>query len=176
MDKKELRQKYLNIRKGIAEKDLREEKIKEEVLLLCLPYETVGIYASFNDEVSTVNIIKELIRQGKRVTVPKITGKDLTFYEIKSLEDLSPSLNKYGIPEPHRKENRPVNKEEIEVMIVPGVCFDGEGYRLGYGGGYYDRYLEGSDCLKAGICFKEQLLTSLPHDEHDIKMDLIISA
>ena len=93
-------------------------------------------------------------------------------HEIPSWETLVPGA--FQIPEPGC--GTPVlPPEAFDLAIVPAVAFDREGYRLGRGGGYYDRYLEQTNCVKAGLCFESFLLPSVPHEAHDVRMDRIFT-
>ena len=172
--KKILREKYKAIRKNIKDKTFKEEIIKKKVLLLAHNYQTIGIYVSLEDEVNTDEIIKELLKMDKKVYVPKVDGKRMDFYRIYSLDEIEISNNKYHLREPINLEEK-INPADVELMITPGLAFDMNNNRLGYGGGYYDRYLKDLSCFKVGICFKEQLIDSLITDENDVLMDIVIN-
>ena len=106
----------------------------------------------------------------KIVVVPKVNGNDMEFYVIKNMNDLE--IQSFGIRE--AKHNFVFDKNSIDLFLVPGVAFDMSGKRMGFGKGYYDRYLLDLDTYKIGICFREQLDDNIPTDEYDIKMDEII--
>jgi 5-formyltetrahydrofolate cyclo-ligase len=95
--------------------------------------------------------------------------------EIKSLEELAPGT--MGIPEPQKEFLRPVRWTDIEAVMVPALAYDLNGFRLGYGGGYYDRLLSGisPECTKIGAAFEQQIVSEVPREKHDIKVDLIIT-
>ena len=82
-------------------------------------------------------------------------------------------LNPYGFQEP--KVHIPIDKRSVEVFIVPGVVFDMSGHRIGYGQGWYDALLKGTDAIKIGLCFQSQIIDKVPAEEHDIPMDYIIT-
>ena len=111
--------------------------------------------------------------QGRCVGVPLCRGGGIMeAHEIPSWETLVPGA--FQIPEPGC--GTPVlPPEAFDLAIVPAVAFDREGYRLGRGGGYYDRYLEQTNCVKAGLCFESFLLPSVPHEAHDVRMDRIFT-
>lgn len=134
--------------------------------------ETVFCYVSAHGEVETLHLIKELLKE-KTVVVPYCTDSEgnMICSQIKSVNDLTEG--RFGIPEPENPECFP--KEKIDFSIVPGIAFDKEGYRLGYGKGYYDRFLCGLKTFKLGVCGKDFLLDKLPHNEYDIKMDSILT-
>ena len=133
---------------------------------------TVFCYVSAYGEIDTHSLIKEISSE-KILTVPYCLDNDgnMTAVKINSLSDLQEG--RFGILEP--KEHIPFDKEKIDFVIVPGIAFSEDGYRLGYGKGYYDRFLSDISPFKLGVCRKELLFTSLPHNEYDIKMDKLIT-
>lgn len=137
----------------------------------------IFIFVSYGSEVDTHRIIKHSLNIGKRICVPKVINKDqgMKAVEIISWTDLSESYK--GILEPELRENNVVNEEEIDLVVVPGVAFDHKGGRLGYGGGFYDRFLLklSKKCKIAAIAYKEQIVNDIPMDEHDVKINCIIT-
>ncbi|MBY0754620.1 5-formyltetrahydrofolate cyclo-ligase [Clostridium sardiniense] len=134
----------------------------------------IFIYIGFGSEINTKIIIREALNSGKEVYVPKVIKKDMILIKIDSLENLVTSS--YGILEPiGDKSNLDVNK--LELIVMPGVAFDKSGNRLGYGGGYYDKFLEQNkiECKKIALSYDFQVLEKLEVEEHDIKVDLIIT-
>jgi 5-formyltetrahydrofolate cyclo-ligase len=132
----------------------------------------IHTYITFRSEVDTRLIINNALIEGKRVLCPKIMGNNLLIGEIKSFNDLT--VGKYGILEPINIIS--INLEDIDIIIVPGIAFDLKGYRLGYGGGYYDRFLKNlKRPIKIGLIFDQLIKKELPHTNMDIKMDIIIS-
>ena len=136
-------------------------------------------FVSYSTEADTIDIIRYYLENGseerKRIAVPKVKGSEMDFYEIKSMNELSTGY--MGIPEPIEK--RPVIADR-GVMIMPGLVFDHELNRIGYGGGYYDRYLSkyGNDNLiKAAIAYDFQVVNKIDStsEEHDIKPDIIVT-
>lgn len=129
---------------------------------------TIGIYISFNREVDTLSYLEE-IKKEKEVCVPKIDGKEMYFIEYKKelLEK-----NKFGILEPSIGEIK--KAKEIDLLIIPVVAFDKDGYRVGYGGGYYDRYLEHykGHTIALGFCFQE--IGNVVFDDFDQKVELVL--
>ena len=132
---------------------------------------TVFCYVSYNGEVETLNLIREILKS-KTLTVPYCIDDNgnMIAVNIHSADDLV--KGHYGIPEPKNPVEFP--KEEIDFVIVPGVAFSKDGYRLGYGKGYYDRFLADISPYKLGVVKKELLLEKLPHNEYDIKMDDVL--
>jgi len=153
----------------------------------------IFVYVSTANEVDTNTVIVNSISAGKEVFVPKIIGPGLMkAVRINTLDDLKP--NKYGILEPkydcnelaipfdksERQLEEQAKAEDIQVdfdlAIVPCVAASLDGKRLGHGGGYYDRFLEGKKAATICICFKEQVRNDIATDEHDILMDKVIYA
>ncbi|MBR5219258.1 MAG: 5-formyltetrahydrofolate cyclo-ligase [Clostridia bacterium] len=177
LNKKELRHRLIEKRNNIPQR-LRQEKslkITEKILehSALKKASTVFIYVSFGSEVDTLPLIKELFYLGKRVGVPLCNSDNhtMTVYEIKDLSQLK--KGHYGILEPD-KSLKEIPKEDIDLIIVPGVAFDKEGYRMGYGGGYYDRFLADFDGYTIGISFLECMENELPKGEFDRKVNEII--
>lgn len=135
--------------------------------------ETVFCYVSTEYEVNTLPIIKRTLKEGKRLGIPRCEGKGtMNVYEIEKLEDLEPGT--FGIMEP-AKGCRLIPKNEIDIAFVPCLTCDKRGTRLGYGGGFYDRYLKNTDFTKFVLCREIQLSKSVPAEENDHSMDYIIT-
>lgn len=149
------------------------QQICQEVIALTAFWESGWIYTyiDFNNEVSTRAIVETAWKNNKRVAAPKVTGRDLVFYEITSYEQLKPGC--FGVPEPEGCQR--VNEEEA-LVIVPGVAFDGHRHRVGYGQGFYDRYLSSHPKHKtAAVAFDFQLFDELPSEEQDILPQILIT-
>lgn len=170
--KQELRKKYILIRENIPNKLLSDEIITNKVLTnsKVLNSNFILIYVSYKNEVSTLKIISELLKR-KRVAVPKVEEDKINFYYINSLTDLTPGY--HGILEPPK--DNPVNDYNNAICITPGLCFSEDGYRLGYGGGYYDRFLEEHPVYTIGLTYYKCLVKRIPHEPHDKKIDEIIT-
>ena len=133
--------------------------------------EVVFCYVSAHGEIETQGLITELLKE-KEVVVPYCTDSDgnMICSQIKSMEELKDG--RFGIPEPVTPVEFP--KQKIDFVIVPGVAFDKEGFRLGYGKGYYDRFLSDINPFKLGVCGKKFYMEKLPHGRYDIKMDDVL--
>jgi len=131
-------------------------------------------YVGFGEEVRTAEGIRALLDDGCRIAVPTQRSGP-AFAEIRSWEDLSP--NTLGILEPRGETMRILPTEDIPLFIVPGVGFDAAGGRLGYGLGFYDRALENSSpgAIRIGLAFDLQIVGSIPVEEHDCPMDMIVT-
>lgn len=176
LNKNELRIKYKNIRKEIFNKENKSLIITNKVINnpKYKSSKTIAIYMNNEDEVITKYLIEDCFKQNKKVCLPKVEGPNqMNFYYINPNEKLI--LSKYNILEPNN--NQIVNKKDIELMIIPGICFDKDNNRIGYGKGYYDYYLNEINPYKLGICFKEQFLINetINSSENDIKMDKVIT-
>jgi len=135
----------------------------------------IAITLSNQPEVDTTFIIEELWKLNKYIAVPKCNPKDrsMQFYKINSFDETERAYKNILEPIPERTEL--VEKEQIDVMIVPGVVFDRHGYRIGFGGGYYDRYLVGFKGMRISLAFEEQLLNEIPRESHDLPVHILIT-
>ncbi|MCM3757000.1 5-formyltetrahydrofolate cyclo-ligase [Sporosarcina aquimarina] len=137
--------------------------------------ETVAITISRTTEVQTRTIIEACWRLGKNVVVPKCNPeqKTMDFRKITSFEQLETVY--LDLQEPNPITTDSVKKIEIDLLIVPGVVFTKEGYRIGYGGGYYDRFLETYTKETLSIAFEVQLVDQVPIESHDIPVGKILT-
>lgn len=170
--KKELRCKYLLIRKNIPNRHKLDEIIYQKVINhpKVEQSKTILIYVSFNDEVDTIKIIEYLLKY-KEVAVPKIENNKMNFYLINSLSELS--FGTFNILEPTTK--KVLTDFSNTICITPGICFSKDKYRLGYGKGYYDRFIKENHLYQIGLCYQACLLDKIPHDYYDQKVDEIIT-
>ena len=174
MNKSEVREKMHKLRasmssesRSILSRDIAKKVFAE---IIRRDFQRVMCYYSYKGEVDTHELVKMLKKSGIQVALPRMeTGRDMTA-RIWNKESLVP--NKYGIQEPPASAEK---MENIEAVIMPGLAFDYNGTRLGYGGGYFDRFLQNRDAYRIGICFDAQLLRSLPSEEFDIPMNTIIT-
>jgi 5-formyltetrahydrofolate cyclo-ligase len=179
--KNEIRKELITKRENVEREIIVKNSQLIEEFLFDIPEfkssTTILFYASFRNEVDTKRMIEKSIALGKRILVPICLPetRDLILSELKSLKELVPGH--YGVKEPESQFVRPVSKEEVEVVIVPGVAFDKKGYRLGYGAGYYDRLIErlSLGCTTIGLAFEMQILNIVPAQQHDMKVDIIIT-
>lgn len=127
----------------------------------------VGAYYAFGSEVKTDLIIERARALGKKVALPSVEGESLAFYELSSGKYLV--KGRFGIMEP--LPCGPVDR--IDLLVVPGIAFDKKGYRLGYGKGYYDKFLVRKKIFSIGLAYSFQLLESLPKGKYDKRLDAI---
>lgn len=137
----------------------------------------IWCYVSMGKEVCTEQILVSAWRAGKRTAVPKVTGKrEMKFYYIESLNDLETGA--FGILEPKEEKKGAdccLEKSDL-LMLVPGVSFDPAGRRIGYGGGFYDTYLQKMEgCHTFGLAFEVQMADQIPAEAHDIRMEYVMT-
>lgn len=133
------------------------------------PAKVVGTYFAFGSEVTTELIIERAKILGKKIALPRVEEDRITFYELSSTKSLV--RGRFGImePLPYRKMS------EIDILVVPGIAFDKNGNRLGYGKGFYDRLLLTKRTFSIGLAYSFQLLENLPHNLYDKRLDAIAS-
>ena len=134
---------------------------------------TIYGYMPYNQEVRTVAMLEQALKDGKRVAVPKCYGDEMKFI---FMDDLSKVEKGYaGIPEP--VEDGPVAHDETALVLMPGMAFDPQGHRIGYGGGFYDKFLEREPKHPTmALCYEFQMLEHLETEEHDIPVDCVLWA
>ena len=134
---------------------------------------TIYGYLPYNQEVRTVPMLERAIRDGKRVAVPKCYGDEMRFLYLDDLNAVEPGYA--GIPEPVADE--PVADDETALVLMPGMAFDPEGHRIGYGGGFYDKFLaKEPNHPTLALCFDFQMLEHLETEEFDIPVDCVLWA
>ncbi len=176
-DKGFLRKLYKLVRNNITESEIQyfDEIIFSKLVNLRIynDAKTVLIYVSFGSEVDTKKIIDFSLECGKTVAVPFCYGNRMEFYAIKSSDELIPG--KYGIPTADITNRVSINDFNDALCIVPALSFDLQGNRLGYGGGYYDRFLEYHSVKTIGLCYSRCIHPHLPAEDYDIKIDNILT-
>ena len=134
---------------------------------------TVFVYCSIGREADTRKLIERSLSDRKRVAVPRTTGGAEPGFAEYTPGTLTVT-GSLGIPEPGAAAAR-LEPGGDDIVIVPGLAFDERGYRLGRGGGFYDRYLSGRCCFKAGLCRERFLVNELPTESFDIRMDCVVT-
>lgn len=175
-EKQTLRARKLGEIERLADEYIREsdEAILNRLLGRCEleNAKTVFLYYSIGREVSTVSLIERIIQKGKRAALP--VSEDNGIMEFYLIDDLSQlQRGRFGIPEP--PVTQPVRPEKGDVIIVPALCCDKFGHRLGHGAGYYDRYLAGVKCFSICLCRKVLLEDKLPAENTDIAVSLVLT-
>ena len=131
---------------------------------------SVGCYSSIGSEVQTNEIINHLLKEGKIVSLPKVSEEMMEFRRIDDITKLE--KGEFDIPEP--KDNSPI-QEQHDVILVPCVGLDNHGNRIGYGFGFYDRYLDGNNAVKIALTYSKQIVKTIPVSTYDVKMDWVIT-
>lgn len=170
-EKAALRKQMKTLRKE-AQSEQKAEKIAENLYKVkeFLQVNSYFIYNSFGAEVPTMPVIKKLLAEGKRVYLPRVENSDMV--AVCYQQDVPMSESNYGIFEPTGE----AYEGNIDVVILPLLAATKEGDRLGYGGGYYDRYLaKHPQSLKIGISYDEQIVENVYAQSHDIKLDMLIT-
>jgi len=179
--KKAIRDEVLEKRDRIPHAVKAEKNMLVRNSLYTLPEfldaKKILFYASFRSEVETHSIIKQALKAGKNVVLPKVykEGHRLMLYELKDLRELNAGF--MGIPEPFVPDERIVAVDDIDLAIIPGAAFDHSGNRLGYGAGYYDSLLaeRKRKMPVIALAYEEQIVDSIPSEEHDVQVDMIVT-
>lgn len=179
MLKSELRKAMTDFLKKMPEREKRdiEEKILQNLLSSSLwkDARTIGVTVSQGFEWNTGPIIESGWEQGKTICVPKCMPKEkkLVFYELGDFDQLEKSY--YNLLEPKTDKTTRVEKPQIDLLIVPGLVFDKNGYRIGFGGGYYDRFLADFPNKTVSLAHSGQIREGLPIDSYDIPVQHLIT-
>ena len=177
MDKKALRKQIREKKKAMTVQQIEEKsRILKAMFCACDAYrnaKTVYGYMPYNQEVRTVPILAQALLDGKRVAVPKVYGDVMRFIY---LTDLTAVVNSdMGIPEPVSDE--PVADDPTALVLMPGVAFDPQGHRIGYGGGFYDKFLSAEPKHPTvALCYDFQVFPSLETEEFDVPVDVVLWA
>lgn len=199
-----LRKKILNIRDTMEQSEvIRKSKTIIDKLMSMEAWKNSNVmmsYVSFRNEVITTDLIKKSLSEGKRVAVPLVAKtnkgnhtqlkdekaeKMIIACEIYNL-DTDLERSSFGILEPNKDMRREIDVRDIELIIVPGIAFDINKNRLGFGAGYYDKFLKSirqkhqentgaNNLITIGIAFEEQLVDAIPVEAHDVPLDIIIT-
>lgn len=174
MDKRKIAHKKMSKRATytVEQRILWDQKIHDDVIDRIGNHKVIALYAAFNHEVDTYGIIETLLwRDDITIVLPRVKGQSMDFYSIQNLTDLKPGV--MGILEPTAEQ--PIEASAIDCIIVPMAAFNREGYRIGYGGGYYDRYLKNQSFIKIGVAYDFQETPEVFQEAHDIPCDVIIT-
>ncbi|GHT64778.1 5-formyltetrahydrofolate cyclo-ligase [Endomicrobiia bacterium] len=180
-EKRKLRTEFLSLRNRMDSVSVVAYSVdifaKIEMLATYKKARTVMFYLSCGSEVATDSMITSAIKEGKIVAVPTLKNtidKQLQVVKISKLEDACQLV--YGIRQPEINPNDIVEKDNIDLVFVPGVAFDVLGYRIGYGKGYYDRWLESVPISKTiALAYDFQITKKLPIGKHDIPVGTIVT-
>ena len=175
--KNELRKEFSQRRSSISkiDREIRSNQITEHLINLneVADASNILVYWSFGHEASTRALIKELQLRKKQILLPYLEANLMHAAKINSTDSLE--LTTYGPLEPPDKT--PVDPSTVDIVIVPGLAFDRNGFRLGYGRGFYDRYLSalGDASTTIGFCFSSQIAEQVPAEPHDVALDILVT-
>ena len=177
MDKKELRRTIREQKRAMTEDEIvRRSDELGKLFAASQAYRdarTIYGYLPYNQEVRTVPMLEQALRDGKQVAVPKCYGDEMKFILMTDLSQVEKGYA--GIPEPIA--DGPEAEDETALVLMPGLAFDPQGHRIGYGGGFYDKVLSrepGHPTL--ALCYEFQMLPHLDTEEHDIPVDTVLWA
>ncbi len=178
MSKGAVRSELMARRRGLAPDLWRAASMAAQQRLLTLePFRqaaVIALYAPIQQEIDTAELFDAAVAAGKQVLYPQVRNGQLQFRQVTELRQLAGGA--YGIPEPGLSD-RDMPLEQADLIVVPGVAFDLQGHRIGFGKGYYDRCLNRlSGCAAlVGLCHDFQLLDCIPSEAHDISMQYVVT-
>jgi 5-formyltetrahydrofolate cyclo-ligase len=180
---KDLRKKILALRDGISSDDLtlKSKSISEKIIAFkeIEMARNIFIYVNFRSEVITIPLINDLMNRDKVISVPKTYVEENrmdAIHIINMKEDLVPGYRDILEPRPDLLQTNITEPQNIDVIILPGSVFDERGGRMGYGGGYYDRFVEKIPfAVRIGLAFEEQVVAEAPLQPHDELLDYIVT-
>jgi 5-formyltetrahydrofolate cyclo-ligase len=177
--KRTLRQQILARRRALSHEEWRASSRSAQRRLIALDEFSragcIALYAPAHNETDTVEILEAAFAAGKRVLYPAVCGERMVFRQVEGLQHLS--KGSFGILEPC-PTGIDHHADEPDLIVVPGVAFDPHGHRIGYGKGFYDRFLQhpGRRAHLIGLCHDFQLVEgAIPAEEHDVRMELVVT-
>lgn len=175
-DKDSIRERVLKKRSELSLSDVLEKSHGIYLNLISLAQfkisHRIALYSPIRGEVRTDSIFFKALECGKEVYFPKVTGSSLSFHRVFGLQELTPGI--LGVPEPGPGAPS-VEPRELDLIVLPGVAFDGSGARIGYGKGFYDRFVQDIPHGKrVGISYKFQLQKSIPMERHDMDVGTLV--
>ena len=176
-EKNLIRKQMKQLREDMTRTERFEKSMRIFEQLITVPEfkraDRIYTYVSMDNEIDTIMLIDYSLSLEKRVFVPRVSGKEMEFYEISDISELSPGY--MGIYEPDINGKEP-DYSRTGFMCMPGLAFDKSYNRIGYGGGFYDRYLSVENKLyKAALAYEAQLLESIPAQDGDVRPDMIVT-
>ena len=175
MDKALLRKQIREQKRAMTQLEIQEKSEKLTKLFLDTDLyknaQTIYGYLPYNQEVRTTEILRQAMQDGKKIAVPKVYGDEMRFICLQDLSAVEKGFS--GIPEP--VADGPVGDDPNALVLMPGLAFDQEGHRIGYGGGFYDKFLENEpNHPTVALCYDFQMLPHLETQSHDVPVDLVI--
>ena len=177
MDKTELRREIRARKRAMTEAEIEERSARlARLFFASRAYQnakTIYGYLPYNQEVRTVPMLERALKDGKKVAVPKVYGEDMKFILLPDLTRVSKGYA--GIPEP--VDDGPVATDTQALVLMPGLVFDKAGHRIGYGGGFYDRFLSREpDHPTVALCYDFQVMEKIETESFDIPVDVVLWA
>ena len=177
LDKKALRAHIRQIKLALSQETISavSQNLTEQFLAhpLYQQAKTIYGYLPYNQEIRTWDLLEQALKDGKQVAVPKVYGEEMRFILLSDLTRVAPGYA--SIPEPI--EDAPVADDPTALVLMPGLAFDRVGHRMGYGGGFYDRFLtEEPNHPTIALCYEFQLLEHIPTEEFDVPVDYVLWA
>ena len=177
MDKKELRRQIREQKRAMTPEQIETASRRLGELFINTPQyknaKTIYGYLPYNQEVRTVPMLEQALRDGKRVAVPKCYGDEMKFIYMDDLSKVEPGYA--NIPEPIADD--PVAEDKTALVLMPGLAFTEKGDRMGYGGGFYDKFLAAEpEHPTMALCYSFQMVDTLPTAEYDIPVDCVLWA
>lgn len=177
MNKQELRKSIRELKRAMTPEEIerRSAELMERFTAsdVYRQAKTIYGYLPYNQEVRTIPILRQAQQDGKRVAVPKVYGDEMKFLYLDDLTQIAKGYS--GIPEPIADE--PEADDETALVLMPGLAFDPQGHRIGYGGGFYDKFLAREpNHPTVALCYSFQVLPQLETEEFDIPVDAVIWA
>ena len=176
MNKTELRRMIREKKRAMTEAEINEKSARlGELFRASEAYQNARAiygYLPYNQEVRTVPMLEQALRDGKRVAVPKCYGDEMRFIWLDDLDRVEKGYA--NIPEPI--DDGPIADDPTALVLMPGLAFDPQGHRIGYGGGFYDKFLEKEMHPTLALCYDFQMLAHLETEEHDIPVNTVLWA
>ncbi len=178
-DKKAIREELLGARRALSPAEAAAKSAAICASVATLP-EFAGAtavltyVASKDNEVDTKPLIERLLAEERRVLVPATLGKGrMVWSQLEGMEELAPAT--FGVLEPRPEFRRDTPPPSGSIVLVPGLAFTEAGWRIGYGGGYFDRFLAGFSGTKISVAYAMQIISEMPVEAHDVPMDVIVT-
>lgn len=179
IEKVELRKRHLEIRRALSPTVVHAaaQAVAARIASMAViasSRQLLTYIASKDNEIETRPVVQWALERGKTVLVPVcMPGRALAWSVLRRMDRLAPTA--FGVLEPREEEREFVDPMPDAPVLVPGIAFDERGYRIGYGAGYYDRFLARHDGPKIALAYECQLTREIPNEPHDVPMDMIVT-